>query len=145
MAQPRPSAGRAGLLLHPQSQNSHDLLLALVRFILNFLPGCTCPASAGLSVSGSGTIRRAPNFLAAEERESFRDKYLCPKAPLRRGLSFVEGEPNPRPRIVSPEERQEGNDGPSSPAHRRAGLFFIGRRPRRGGGLRRRGPESIIL
>src|SRR5215831_12455042 len=97
MAQPRPSAGRAGLLLHPQSQNSHDLLLALVRFILNFLPGCTCPASAGLSVSGSGTIRRAPNFLAAEERESFRDKYLCPKAPLRRGLSFVEGEPNPAP------------------------------------------------
>src|SRR5262249_52732994 len=51
----------------------------------------------------------------------------------------------PRPRIVSPEGRQEGNHGPSSPAHRRAGLFFIGRRPRRGGGLRRRGPESIIL
>jgi hypothetical protein len=45
----------------------------------------------------SETNPRAPNCLAAEERNPSANKYLCPSAPLRRGLSFLEAEPNPAP------------------------------------------------
>jgi hypothetical protein len=40
------------------------LLLVLVRFILIFLPGCTCPASAGLSFFPSRKRAQHVRFLA---------------------------------------------------------------------------------
>jgi len=57
-------------------QNSRDPLLVLVRFILIFLPGCTCPASAGLSLSGSGTILAPRIALGAEA--SFANVFFLP-------------------------------------------------------------------
>src|SRR5262249_53752847 len=78
-----------------QSQNSRDLLLVLVRFILIFLPGCTCPTSAGLSFSAQGEPNPGvPNCPPAEDgRPSARNVSECPSAPplLRRGLCHHSG------------------------------------------------------
>src|SRR5262249_58283702 len=51
-----------------QSQNGRDLLLVLVRFILIFLPACTCPTSAGLCFSAQGQPSPAvPNCPPAQD------------------------------------------------------------------------------
>jgi hypothetical protein len=81
-------------------QNSRDPLLVLVRFILIFLPGCTCPASAGLS------------FVAAE-------RIPGPRVALRRRIFVTALDLSPMESF-----RVECLSSTPSPALQEAGLFL---------------------